>query len=428
MRMQRRTFMQGCCAGIIAMSGSRIGNLVFAQPGNNQRDIVINVFLRGGMDALNFLVPHADASYQEARGSSLALSTAQVIDLDGYFGLHPSAARLKELFDQQHLALIEATGIPDNQGTRSHFQAQDYLDYGGADTDSTGWLGRYLNSVSGRDDFGGVFRGLSFDSSVALSLAGFGSALSVNDAAEFTLRGTSSHKDDLRRALRTMYNFDGALGPVALKTLDVSDLLDANPVGDYAPAAGVEYGDDNFADSMASLAQLIKMDLGLQAATVNLGGWDTHENQAGGARIDGTFAGLVEDLANGLHAFWADLADHPAHVTVVVMSEFGRRLKENANRGTDHGHGGVMMVLNKYVSQKRVFGQWPGLSTDELYERKDLRVTTDFRTVLSEIFTKRLGLPASQLGSYFPGYTPAPLLGFINQEVEIKLPSGMALY
>lgn len=426
--MQRRTFMQGCCAGIIAMSGARLGNMVFAQPGNNRRDVVINVFLRGGIDALNFLVPYADTHYQDARASHLALGDSQVIDLDGYFGLHPSAERLKEIYDQQHLALIGATGIPDAQGTRSHFQAQDFLDHGGGQINDSGWLGRYLNSTNSADAFGGVFRGLSFDPSVALSLSGYGNALAVNSVSEFTLRGSSSHKDDLRRALRTMYNFDERLGATALKTLDVADLLDANPIGDYVPAPGVEYENNNFARALSSLAQLIKMDLGLQAATVDLGGWDTHENQASGNRVDGGFSDLVRTLCNGLHAFWGDMADHHGHLTVVVMSEFGRRLKENANRGTDHGHGGMMMVLNPYVAQKKVFGPWPGLSNDQLYERKDLRVTTDFRTVLAEVFIKRLGIPESQVPNFFPGYTAAPVLNFLNQAVELKQPSGMALY
>jgi len=429
MKLHRRTFLQGCCAGIVAMNGSRLGNLVFAQGAPAaSRDVVINVFLRGGMDALNFLIPVADSLYHDARPRlRIQGSAAAGTMLDGYFALHPSAAPLKELYDEQHLALIPATGLPDADGSRSHFQAQDYMDNGGKDRDAGGWIGRYLNGAPSQDSYGGVFRGLTFGASASLALSGFPGALAMNDPGQFTLRGSGSHAGDIRRALRLMYNFDASLGPVAIKTLDTADLLDANPVGAYAPTPGVVYGDNDFSRALANIAQLVKMDLGLQAATVDMGGWDTHESQADGNSAAGAFARLVEELAGGLHSFWNDMASHHGRLTVVVMSEFGRRLKENDNRGTDHGHGGAMMVLNRNIAAKQVWGAWPGLANDSLFERKDLAVTTDFRTVLGEIFTKRLGVGSAALANYFPGFVYPGPLGFLETPASATA-SGVSLY
>lgn len=412
MRMKRRTFLQGCCAGIAAMSGARLTNLTFAQtPGSPQRCIV-TIFLRGGMDALNFLIPHADSLYHDARPDLSLQPSDGAYDLDGYFALHPSAGALKELYDSRHLALVAATGIPDGQGTRSHFQAQDYLEYGGQQKNEGGWLGRYLNAAPTPTQYSGIFRGISVSSSLALSMQGFGGALSMREADDFTLEGRAD-KTDLRRALRTMYGVDPTLGPPAMKTLDAIDLLEANPVDDYTPRPGVEYPNEDIADSLASIAQLIKLDVGLQAATVDLGGWDTHEGQAGSNPATGSFSDRVSELSDSLGAFWADIADHHGLVTVVVMTEFGRRLKENNNRGTDHGHGGVMMVLNGAIREKRVFGEWPGLANDQLYERKDLRVTTDFRTVLSEVLISQAEVDPNDIGQYFPGYTFPDPVGFL---------------
>lgn len=415
MRIKRRQFLQGCCAGIAAMSGVRVSNLSFAQsPGSNQK-IIINVFLRGGMDALNFLIPYADALYHDARQRIAIDASDGAIDVDGYFALHPQAAALKDIYDSQHLALIPATGIPDEQGTRSHFQAQDYLEFGGPQQNEGGWLGRYLNGIAPPPEFSGIFRGLSISSSTALSLAGFSGALSLNDADSFTIQG-NANDGDIRAALRTMYGPDPELAEPAMKTLDAIDLLDANPIGNYTPRPGVQYPDDDFAEALKGLAQVIKLGMGLQAATIDLGGWDTHENQTYGDPEAGPYADRVADLVGGLEAFWADIADNHNDVTIVVMSEFGRRLNENANRGTDHGHGGLMMVLNGGIREKKVYGDWPGLATDQLYERKDLKVTTDFRQVLGEILISQTGIKSWQIGDYFPGYSfPGPV-GFLLEE------------
>lgn len=402
--IRRRTFLQGCCAAIAAMSGSRLGNLVFAQgSGGPQRDILVVVFLRGGMDALNFLVPYSDANYADAR-PSLRLTAAQIRDIDGYFGLHPSAAALRDLYTNQHLALIPAVGFP--EANRSHFEAQDYYERGQLKASTTGgWLGRHLATVAGGD----VFRAVSIGSSVAASLEGHLDALAVSEASGFEIAGYWNQVDDIRTALRRMYAYDNRFGVAALRTLDVADIIEANPPGDYVPRHGAVYPDTEFAQRLASIAQIIRMDLGLEVATVDLGGWDTHENQAWyGNSAGGIFADLVSELSGGLNAFWTDLQDYHGRLTVMVMSEFGRRLRENANTGTDHGHGGLMMILSANIAQKKVFGVWPGLANDQLFERVDLNATTDFRTVITEVMAARRA--HTDVASLFPDFSyPGPL-------------------
>lgn len=417
--MNRRRFLQGCCAGIVAMNGARLGSLSFAQTPSGGRDMLVTIFLRGGMDALSFLVPHGDSYYQEERSGGLALGAGQVLDIDGYFGLHPQAAALMELYQQGHLALIPATGIPDAHGTRSHFQAQDYLEYGGFTASQGGWLGRYLAETQpSEQQLAGLFRGMSLGSALALSLQGYNGALAMNDIGEFTLRGDAGQSNELRRALRLMYAQDQELQATAAQTLDAVDLLDANPPGEYTPRQGVEYPDNDFSGALAMLAQLIKMDIGFQAGTVDLGGWDTHENQANGNNpTAGSFADRVGELAGGLAAFWNDMTDFHGRITVVVMSEFGRRLKQNSNNGTDHGHGGLMMVLSASLRGRQIWGAWPGLSPEELYERKDLRVTTDWRQVLAEVAFARLGMDAAAMQGLLPGYQyPGPVGFFLETQ------------
>jgi len=413
MKMKRRTFVQGCCAGIAAMSGAKLTNLSFAQeatPGAAQ-PVLLSIFLRGGMDALNFLIPHADSNYNDQR-PRLRINTGTALDLDGYFGLHPSAAPLKELFDDQHVGLVCATGIPDADGTRSHFQAQDYMDYGGTQEAGGGWLGRYLNTVPGGGKFADIFRGVSLSSGVSESLGGFTGALSLGELDDFTLSGNGTERRRFRQALRTMYTHDPSLSAPALSTLDAAELIRGNGIEEYAP--DVEYPDSGFADALMSVAQLVKRDMGLQAATIDLGGWDTHESQAGGDPTTGSYADNVDRLTRALHAFWDDLGSERGRVTVTVISEFGRRLKENDNRGTDHGHGGMMIVLDTAITEKRVFGDWPGLSNDELYERKDLRVTTDFRDVMGDVLKSKFSLGTGDINALFPGFGYTGGIGFLG--------------
>jgi uncharacterized protein (DUF1501 family) len=224
-----------------------------------------------------------------------------------------------------------------------------------------------------------------------------------------------------------MYAEDSDLKDVALATLDAIDVIDQASPGDYVPPEGIVYPDSSFGDALQQVAQLIRLDLGLQAATIDVGGWDTHENQAGGDPVTGTFASNVGDLSEGLFAFFSDMATWPgSKVTIVMMSEFGRRLKENKNRGTDHGHGNVMAVISSDIVQKKVWGSWPGLGYDQLFEHVDLEVTTDFRTILGEVLVARLG--QSSLTGIFPGFTYPGPLGIFGTAGQLPQPgSGLMI-
>lgn len=413
MKIHRREFLQGCCAGIMAMTGARLTNVTFAQaPG--QRDILITVFLRGGMDALSLLAPWADAEYHNAR-PVLALQQADVVDLDGYFGLNKTVDGLVELYNSGHLALIPACGFP--EANRSHFEAQDIVDrgqIGNAARSGDGWLARHINPPSPMDS---VFRAVTLGSQPSVSLEGFTHTLAMNGAGDFSLNTAWGHTDRIRESLRTMYGADPAIGPTAIRTLDALDVVASSPSGTYVPQNGAVYPDTGFARSMRSVAQLLRMQVGMEAATVDLGGWDTHENQTGwNDPSGGYFGSQAKQLADGLRAFWTDLRDHHGRLTVVVMSEFGRRLRENRSRGTDHGHGGLMMVLSANVREKRVFGQWPGLAQEQLFESVDVASTTDFRAVLSEVLRMRRGVNLSELDELFPGFRYTSGLGFFVPE------------
>jgi uncharacterized protein (DUF1501 family) len=412
MPFSRRKFIQGCCAGIIAMQGSRLGNLAFgAAPGATQ-DIVVTIFLRGAMDGMSLLVPHGEPNYKVAR-PRLGMSTAQVLDLNGLLGLHPSAAHMMELVQAGHLGLVCACGSPDP--TRSHFDAQDYMEHGTPGRKhymGGGWLARHTNLYAASN----IFQAISLNNSVPASLEGSNGAISLDNPGDYTVQGDWDQRDDLRRALRTMYGSDAAFGPTALNTLNATDLIEYADPGNYVAANGAVYPNGGFGDTLESLAQLIRLDMGLMAATIDLGGWDTHESQAdGGNASTGYFANQVAQLSDGLFALWTDLADWHGKLTVVVMSEFGRRLKENNNRGTDHGHGNVMLVLSADLARGGLFGRWPGLDPEDLFEGVDLKVTTDYRTVLSEVLLGRT--QTKDIGAIFPGFrleNPTGLFGLKN--------------
>lgn len=409
MKMRRRTFLQGCCSGIAALAGTRLGNLSFGQnPG--QRDVIISVFLRGGLDALSLLAPFDDSEYHAAR-PDLGLAGANVFDLDGYFGLNIAAERLRDLYNAGHLALIPACGFPDSN--RSHFEAQDIMDRGVtgyAAQGGDGWLARHLAPAAPMES---VFRAVSLGSSLSTSLEGYNGGLSMNSAGDFTLNTHWNHVDDARVALRQMYAGDPRLSGLAERTLDAMDIVDSNPPGNYTPGNNVTYPNTNFSNALRSLAQIIRMQVGLEAATVDLGGWDTHENQASGSNpAEGYFANLVREMSEGLHAFWSDLQDQHGRLTIVIMSEFGRRVRENNSRGTDHGHGGLMGVISANVREKKIYGTWPGLAQGQLFESVDVQMTTDFRTVIAEVLRARRGVSPTEIAALFPDFSFGAPVGF----------------
>ncbi len=422
-KISRRGFLMGCSAAIAAMAGSRITNLAFAAPNaaSEAPGVLVVVFLRGGWDALNVVpvIGGPDRGFYEAARYNIkipASGAGAAFNLNGQFGLHPSMGSLYEMYQSKKLAIVHATGLTSD--TRSHFDAQQYIELGtpGAKSSSTGWITRHLQSSPYGSS--GIFPALSTGGGQAMSLAGFENAVAMNDPSSFNLDGWENYVANQRTALRTFYAGAGFLDAAARETLDTIDLIESTAPGDYVPANGAAYPQNSFGDNLQSIAQLIKMNLGLNVATVDLGGWDTHEHQGNSPTANdqngGYLGSQLKPMADALKAFMLDLdgscPNWANRTTVVVMSEFGRRVAQNSNDGTDHGHGSAMLVLGgSGIKGGAVYGAWPGLATNQLYDRADLAVTTDYRQVLAELVQNRLGNP--NVATVFPGFTPGASLG-----------------
>lgn len=371
-------------------------------------DVLVCVFLRGGMDGLSAVPPLGDGANYYAARPTLAVPepgrSNGALDLNGYFGLHPTLAPLKEIYDQGSLAVVHAAGLTDP--SRSHFDAMRFMEYGtpGAKTIGTGWLGRHLQAVAWQND--SPFRAVGMGAMVPEALRGPVSALSIRSIADFHFKGREDELQRLQASLSALYQLDAPTNQLekqaslVFQTIATLDKLDVNS---YQPAAGASYPDDEFGRGLRQVAQLIKAEVGLEVACVDLGGWDTHEKQG---TLDGQFNGLLTTLGRGLHAFYTDLGDQMRNVTLVTMSEFGRRVQENASEGTDHGHGNVMFLMGGGTQGGQVFTQWPTLAPTAL-DDGDLAITTDYRNVLAEVVQLRLNNRA--LDQVFPGHTVAPL-------------------
>ena len=368
-------------------------------------DVLVNIFLRGGMDGLSVVAPFAEgANYYDVRPTIAVPEPGRAngaIDLDGRFGLHPTLAPLKEIYDQQHLAIVHATGSIDP--SRSHFDAMTFMEAGvpGNKTLNTGWIGRHLQAAAWQND--SPFRAVGMGAMIPAALRGPITPLSIRSIADFHFRGREDELHRLQQAISSLYTIQAPTNQLerqaglVFKTIATLDQLQAT---DYQPANGAQYPDDEFGLGLKQVAQLIKADVGLEVACVDLGGWDTHENQG---TLAGEFNTLLTTLSNGLAAFYHDLRDYMAGVTVVTMSEFGRRAHENGSQGTDHGHGNVMFLMGGGVNGGQVHARWPGLAPEAL-DDGDLAITTDYRDVLAEVVSRRLRNPA--LDQVFPGYRP----------------------
>ena len=419
MTITRRVFIKNGALAIVGTTAvpSFLTRAVFAaETAGAGKNRLVVLFQRGAADGLNIVIPHAESAYYSMR-PSIAIPRPRangdgVIDLDGFFGLHPSMTAFKPLWDAGHLAIVHAAGSPDN--TRSHFDAQDYMESGTPGIKSTedGWLNR---AISGLPDPGASpFRAVSMGGSLPRTLAGAAPAVAMGNIREFLVGGRGPMGATLSNSFEAMYErtVDSVLHGTGNETFEAVKMLKAADPEKYTPAAGADYPRGRFGDSLRQVAQLIKANLGVEVAFADIGGWDHHVNEGS---VQGQIANLTREFSQSIAAFWTDLGDLAADTVIVTMSEFGRTVRENGNRGTDHGHANVMFVLGGPVKGGKVYGPWPGLQTEHLYEGRDLAVTTDFRQVLGEAVYKHLG--NKDLEKVFPGFTkrsPADFLRYLG--------------
>lgn len=376
------------------------------------KDVLVVVFMRGGADGLNIVVPHGDRGYYAAReqlaiAQPNAKTEGSAIDLDGFFGLHPALRPLKEVWDDGALAAVHAVGSPDP--THSHFEAMDYMERGtpGEKQMPTGWIGRHLQVQA--SDNQSPFRAVGLGTIVQQSMRGSIPTIALQSIADFHLKGEQQQLGRIQQTISSLYEGDAFLEVQGQETLAAMDTLAKIANQKYAPANGAKYPAGYFGQSLATLAQLLKSDLGVEVAAVDIGGWDTHQAEGG---ADGQIGRLLTEFGEGLHAFYGDMRDQMKNITVVTMSEFGRRVQENSSKGTDHGHGNVMMLMGGGVNGGKVYGDWPTLEKEKLYGPGDLAVTTDFRDVLGEVVQKRLG--NGNLTGVFPGYETFNFRGVVK--------------
>jgi len=363
------------------------------------RQLVV-IFQRGAADGLNVVVPYREKNYYAMR-PGIAIPDNQVIDLDGFFGLHPALAPFKPLYDQGHLAIIHAAGSPDM--SRSHFDAQDYMESGTPGVKSTddGWLNRALQAEDLRHhQEHTAFRALALGSQVPRTLAGKVPAIALSNVNNFTVGGKGPAPSQAATAFQAMYgeSGDSILHATGDETFDAVKMLRAANPGQYTPLAGANYPNNEFGNNMKQIAQLLKANLGVEAAFTDVSGWDTHQNQGG---VTGQLADRLREFSSAIAAFWLDMGPAAENITLVTMSEFGRTARQNGTGGTDHGHANAMFVLGGHVKGGKVYGRWPGLADEQLNEGRDLTVTTDFRQVLGEAVAKTIG--ANNLEVVFPG-------------------------
>jgi uncharacterized protein (DUF1501 family) len=417
MPISRRNLLKSAGAAVIVGLGQQLfpswmPRMAFAQGDRTNRDVLVVIFQRGGMDGLNAVIPYGEGSHYYDKRPTIAIpepngSDSAVIDLNGFFGLHPALRPLKDIYDANALTVIHGAGSPNN--SRSHFDAMEYMERGipGDKITGTGWITRHLSSAPWQND--SPFRAIGMGALVPASFRGTASTLALRSIADFHLAGRHDQLTGIRNTLSSLYSVQqptDLLSNQAAGIFNTIDLLAELSATEYVPSNDVSYPDSEFGMGLRQVAQLIKAGVGLEVAAVDIGGWDTHDDQG---NTDGQFAGLLDELGQGLAAFYFDLQDYMQDVTVVSMSEFGRTASENASGGTDHGRASAMFVMGGGAGGG-VHANWNGLS-DGALDEGDLAVTTDYRDILSEILTKRVN--NSALDQIFPGYTPN-MPGIIN--------------
>jgi uncharacterized protein (DUF1501 family) len=397
----RRVFLKNGAFALVSVgfAPSFLSRTVAAagHPGRSKQ--LIAIFQRGAVDGLSVVVPHGDRDYYRLRPTIAVprprAAEGSAVDLDGFFGFNPRLSPLKPMWDRRELAVVHACGSPDS--TRSHFDAQDYMETAtpGVKSTSDGWLNRYLQARKAEEQ--SSFRAVALTAQLPRMLSGPAPALAMSQIAQFGLRGqgvNDSFEAQYAGAADAILNGTGREAFSAMKTLKMAD------PSRYQPENGAEYPRTVFGQALKQIAQLIKADVGLEVAFADVGGWDTHVNQG---PLQGQLATRLDDLGRSIAALVTDLGDRMSDVVVLTMSEFGRAVRENGNRGTDHGHGNAMMVIGGGVRGGHVYGRWPGLAPERQYDGRDLAVTTDFRDVFAEVAVRHLGI--ADASPVFPGYT-----------------------
>ena len=401
MGITRRVFLKDGAMSVVGMAavpGFLARAAMAADAAQPHRRLVV-IFQRGAADGLNIVVPHGEAEYYTMR-PTIAIPQRDVLDLDGFFGLHPAMSALKPLWDARQLAIVHAAGSPDP--TRSHFDAQDFMESGTPGVKSTedGWLNRAL-VATGDPQKDAAFRAVALGTALPRMLSGQAPALAVGNVNDFGVAPRNPQAQPLANTFESMYaaSVDAVLHGTAQETFDAVKMLKAADPAKYRPAPGVVYPKGRFGDALKQTAQLVKANLGVQVAFTDIGGWDHHVNEGAS---EGQLGRLLKEFSGSLAAFWQDLGALAEETVVVTMSEFGRTARENGTRGTDHGHANVMFVMGGAVRGGKVYGRWPGLANEQLYEQRDLALTTDFRQVLAEAVARQLGDPQPEL--VFPGF------------------------
>ena len=362
--------------------------------GTRGRKALVVVFQRGACDGLNVVAPYGEEAYRRLR-PTIAIPAPgggreSALDLDGFFGLHPALEPLLPLWKEGSLAAVQAVGSPD--ATRSHFDAQDFMESGtpGLKATEDGWLNRLVQSRP--EPEATPFRAVSMTPTLPRILAGRAPAVAMANIRDFSLRTGGD-----AMAARDVLHGTGQ------ETFEAIQFLKKSDPASYQPAAGAEYPRGRYGDSLKQVAQLLKADVGVEVAFTDVGGWDHHAAEGG---VQGQLAARLREFGQALAAFRLDLGDRMQDVVLVTMTEFGRTVRENGNRGTDHGHASFAFVLGGDVRGGRLHGRWPGLAPERLYDGRDLAITTDFRDLLGEVLTRHLG--ARDLSRVFPGYAVSP--------------------
>lgn len=400
--LTRRAFLKNGTFALVSLgfAPSFLTRTVAAASGMSRNKRLIAIFQRGAVDGLSMVVPYGESEYFRVRPTIAVARPGEAggaIDLDGFFAFNPRLSPLQPLFASRDLAIVHACGSPD--ATRSHFDAQDYMETATPGIKSTedGWLNRYLHARKTATDSN--FRAVALAPQLPRTLQGSAPALALSEVGQFDVRAGMNSSFEAQYAAAA----DRVLGDTGREAFDAMRALRSADPTKYLPEHGADYPQTAFGQALRQVAQLVKADLGLEVAFAEIGGWDTHVNQGS---AQGQLAVRLDDLARSIAALVTDLGERMSETVVLTMSEFGRAVPENGNRGTDHGHGNAMMVIGGGVRGGKVHGRWPGLASGQRYQDRDLAVTTDFRDVFAEIVVRHLGLAdASQV---FPGFAVKP--------------------